>query len=194
VIAEPLGDGALRWPLPPGTNRRALLDALRAFPNVIDAIVTEEHACVTFDPKVPPERPWEAAAEAARSSEPGLFTVRVSYDGPDLPDVAKRCALSPRELVKLHSGREYSVALIGFLPGFAYLRELDARLVLPRRTSPRPRISPGSVGIAANYTGIYPFASPGGWHVIGTAREFVPFSAERGAALALGDRVRFVEV
>jgi UPF0271 protein len=190
---EPLGDGALRWALPPNTDHRALLDALRALPNVIDAVVTERHACVTFDPERPPERPWEAAPATARTSGPRSFTVRVRYDGPDLADVAKRCSVSPEEVARLHAGREYVVATIGFLPGFAYLRELDPKLFVPRRSSPRPRMVAGSVAIAAGYTGIYPLASPGGWHVIGTATDFAPFSAERGAALALGDRVRFVE-
>jgi UPF0271 protein len=189
---EPLGDGALRWALPTGADRRALLAALRSLPGVIDAVVTERHACVTFDPERPPQRPWEGVASAlVRATEPRSFTVRVRYNGPDLDEVARRCFLSTEQVVRLHASREYEVAMIGFLPGFAYLRELDPRLALPRRASPRPKMSAGSVAIAENYAAIYPLSSPGGWHVIGTALDFVPFSAETGSALAIGDRVRF---
>jgi len=78
------------------------------------------------------------------------------------------------------------------LPGFAYLRALDPRLVLPRRATPRPRVPALSVAIAGPYTGLYPFASPGGWHLLGTAVGFAPFDAHTGAAMSLGDRVRFV--
>jgi UPF0271 protein len=80
---------------------------------------------------------------------------------------------------------------VGFLPGFAYLRAPDPPFQLARRGSPRARVPAGSVGVAGPYTGIYPFASPGGWNLLGTAVDFVPFTVERGAALALGDVVRF---
>jgi UPF0271 protein len=82
--------------------------------------------------------------------------------------------------------------LIGFLPGFAYLRGLDPRIVVPRRPSPRARIAPLSTGVAGPYTGVYPFASPGGWNIVGVAVGFTPFDARSGAKLALGDRVLFV--
>ena len=97
-------------------------------------------------------------------------------------------------MVALHAASTYVVATIGFLPGFAYLRGLDAHLVLPRRSSPRARVPALAVGIAGPYAGVYPFASPGGWHLLGTAVGFTPFDARRGATLALGDRVRFVPV
>lgn len=118
--------------------------------------------------------------------------MRVRYDGPDLDEVSRRLATSTAEVVSLHTATTYTVAAIGFQPGFGYLRGLDRRLVLPRRDTPRPRVPALSVAIAGPYTGVYPFASPGGWHLLGTAVDFCPFDAERGAALALGDRVRFV--
>jgi UPF0271 protein len=116
----------------------------------------------------------------------------VRYDGADLAEVASASGLSQAEVVAIHSGAEYEVSSVGFLPGFAYLRPLDPRLLLPRRATPRPRVPALSVAIAGPYTGIYPFASPGGWHLLGTAVGFAPFDARDGAVLSLGDRVRFV--
>jgi KipI family sensor histidine kinase inhibitor len=98
------------------------------------------------------------------------------------------------EVVAAHSAPTYVVVTLGFQPGFAYLRGIDPRLVLPRRATPRPRVPALSVAIAGPYAGVYPFESPGGWHLLGTAIDFVPFDPEHGAALAVGDRVRFVGV
>ena len=95
------------------------------------------------------------------------------------------------EIVRAHAEATYEVAVVGFLPGFAYLRGLDPRLVVPRRATPRPRVPALSVAIAGPYTGIYPFASPGGWSLLGTVVGFVPFDGASGARLRLGDGVRF---
>ena len=103
-------------------------------------------------------------------------------------------ALALLALRRSASDVRYVVAAIGFLPGFAYLRGLDARLVVPRRAAPRTRVEALSVAIAGPYAGVYPFESPGGWNLLGTAVGFSPFDARAGAVLALGDRVRFVEV
>jgi KipI family sensor histidine kinase inhibitor len=96
------------------------------------------------------------------------------------------------EIVARHTGRTYSVDLLGFVPGFAYLSELDPALQLPRRPQPRPRVAARSVAIAAAQTGIYPLDTPGGWHIIGTTTT-VMFDPSRDppALLAPGDRVRF---
>ena len=106
--------------------------------------------------------------------------------------MALATGLAREQVVALHTQAEYVVAAIGFVPGFAYLRGLEPRLVLPRRPTPRPRVAPGSVAIAGPYTGVYPVASPGGWHLLGTAVGAALFDARSGAALALGDRVTFV--
>jgi KipI family sensor histidine kinase inhibitor len=120
--------------------------------------------------------------------------ISVRYDGVDLEAVAERAGLSPREVVERHTAREYRVYLIGFVPGFPYLGDLDSALVMPRRPQPRPRVPPGSVAIAGAQTGIYPFATPGGWHLIGSTPVvlFDP-ARKRPNLLAAGDRVRFVE-
>jgi UPF0271 protein len=195
VMWEAFGDAAWRARLPAGANGRAVLDALRALPGVVDAIVSERHALVTFDPKAPPTGTEAAVARALWSESAPNATrqhvVRVRYDGEDLDEVARAAGLRPEEVVARHAAQTYAVAAVGFLPGFAYLRELDPKLVLPRRATPRPRIAALSVGIAGPYTGIYPFASPGGWNIIGTAVEFTPFDARFGATLNLGDHVLF---
>lgn len=112
--------------------------------------------------------------------------------GPDLEEVAAQVGLSPAEVVRRHSSAELVVYMLGFAPGFPYLGDLPAALALPRRPTPRERVPAGSVAIAGRQTGIYPRASPGGWHLIGRT-PLVLFDARRDppAYLAPGDRVRF---
>jgi 5-oxoprolinase (ATP-hydrolysing) subunit A len=195
---EPFGDAAWRARIDGDTDARALLDALRAVAGVTDAIVCEEHALVAFDPGARPSADAvRAALEGARStplqtSRGREHSVHVRYDGEDLEAVAHGVGLPKPDVLALHCAPTYRVAVVGFQPGFAYLRGLDPRLVVPRRAAPRTRVPALSVAIAGPYTGVYPFASPGGWSLVGTAIGFVPFDAQTGAALALGDRVRFV--
>jgi KipI family sensor histidine kinase inhibitor len=131
-------------------------------------------------------------AHVAQAS--AVHRIDVVYDGPDLEDVAKRTGLSAAEVASVHASRDYVVELIGFLPGFAYLGPLDPRLVVGRRETPRPRVPAGSVAIAGAYTGVYPAASPGGWHLLGRAIGVSLFDPRRSppALLAPGDLVRFV--
>ena len=130
------------------------------------------------------------AAEAPRRHE-----IPVRYDGADLTDVARRCGLAEDEVVSRHADVEYRVELVGFVPGFGYLAPLDPALVLPRRDRPRRSVPAGSVAIAGAQTGIYPFETPGGWHLLGRT-EIVLFDATRPepALLRAGDRVRFVRI
>src|SRR5262249_15474442 len=102
--------------------------------------------------------------------------------------------LARDDVERVHSATVYAVRLVGFVPGFAYLGPVDPRLALPRRPTPRPRIDAGSIALAAGYTAVYPFASPGGWNLVGRAVDFAPCDVDRGARLALGDRVRFEPV
>jgi 5-oxoprolinase (ATP-hydrolysing) subunit A len=198
IELEPFGDAAMRARLPEGVDARSLLRTLRGLPGVSDAVVTERHALVTFAPSRVPEGIVEAiegslgSPALADTSRPVAIAVR--YDGEDLREVADAAGLTPEELIALHAGAEYTVAAIGFMPGFAYLRGLHPRLVVPRRATPRARVPALSVAIAGPYAGVYPFASPGGWHLLGTAVGFAPFDASSGARLALGDRVRFAPV
>ncbi len=117
----------------------------------------------------------------------------VDYDGADLAAVADRLGATPGELIAIHTAPTYTVAFCGFAPGFAYLVGSDPRLHLPRLATPRTRVPPGSVAIAGPFTGVYPTASPGGWHLLGTTSAAL-FDAVRTppALLAPGTRVRFV--
>lgn len=131
-------------------------------------------------------------------ADPGagaLLEVPVRYGGaagPDLAEVAANCGLTPEEVCGRHAAAEYVVCFLGFLPGFAYLGPLDGVLQLPRRATPRPRVPPGSVAIAGEYTGIYPWESPGGWHIIGrTDVSLFDLHAVPPARLLPGMRVRF---
>lgn len=121
--------------------------------------------------------------------------VEVTYDGPDLEDVARISGLGADEVVRLHTEAEWTVAFTGFLPGFGYLVGGDERLVMPRREEPRTKVPAGSVGLAGEFTGAYPRESPGGWQLIGRTEETL-WDPERDppALLAPGTRVRFVRV
>ena len=139
----------------------------------------------------------ENANDNAESSElkAKVHRIAVVYDGEDLDEVANRTGMSREDVIKIHSEKEYRVFVTGFVPGFAYLGVLDERLVLPRRESPRKRVPPGSVAIAERQTGIYPAATPGGWHLIGTTAEKL-FDPERNppSKFQVSDRVRFERV
>ena len=112
--------------------------------------------------------------------------------GPDLDEVCARTGLSVKEFIELHTGRDYTVDLIGFTPGFAFVGGLDERLSVPRRKEPRQRVEAGSVGIADGRTGLYAMASPGGWSVIGrTPTRLFDAMAEQPFALQAGMSVRF---
>ena len=119
--------------------------------------------------------------------------IPVTYDGPDLADVASHTGLSEDEIVAAHTGTPWTVAFGGFAPGFAYLVGGDERLVVPRRDSPRTSVPAGSVGLAGEFSGIYPRSSPGGWQLIGHT-DAVMFDVDRDppALLAPGAPVRFV--
>jgi len=129
--------------------------------------------------------------------EPRLVTIAVRYggaDGPDLDVVAGLRGLRPSDVVDLHAGPTYRVFFLGFAPGFAYLGPLPAELVTPRRATPRERVPAGSVAIAGEQTGVYPFETPGGWQLIGRTEERLwDLDPDRRspALLQPGDSVRF---
>jgi 5-oxoprolinase (ATP-hydrolysing) subunit B len=131
-------------------------------------------------------------AEAARTSG-DVVEIPCRYDGPDLAEVAAATGLSVTEVIARHSATTYEAAFTGFAPGFAYLSGLDPVLRLARRSSPRPRVPPGSVAIADGYSAVYPRASPGGWHLLGSTDAVIFDAAREPAALIVpGTRVRFV--
>jgi KipI family sensor histidine kinase inhibitor len=93
--------------------------------------------------------------------------IDVTYDGEDLDEVARLAGLSPADVVAVHTASPMRVGFGGFAPGFAYLVGGDARLDVPRRAEPRTRVPAGSVGLAGEFSGVYPRVSPGGWQLIG---------------------------
>jgi len=133
------------------------------------------------------------AAQVERSSH--RVQIPVHYDGEDLREVADILGVAPADVVRMHTGGEYSVAFTGFAPGFAYLSGGDARLDVPRRKTPRTRIPAGAVGLAGTFSGVYPQASPGGWQIIGTTPVQM-WDLERVAPSLLrpGYRVQFVDI
>jgi len=119
--------------------------------------------------------------------------VPVSYDGPDLAYVARLTGLAEDEVVAAHTGTPWQVAFGGFAPGFAYLVGGDPRLRVPRRASPRTKVPAGAVGLAGEFSGVYPRESPGGWQLLGRT-DAVTWDVDRDppALLSPGATVRFV--
>jgi inhibitor of KinA len=115
--------------------------------------------------------------------------------GPDLEEVAALHGMTPEQVIELHAATSYLVYFLGFVPGFAYLGELPEALVTPRLAMPRKKVPAGSVGIAGNQTGVYPFETPGGWRLLGRT-PMAMFRTDRDglSLLAIGDRVRFVPI
>jgi inhibitor of KinA len=130
--------------------------------------------------------------------EARLVEIPVCYGGEfgaDLDEVARLHGITSEQAIKLHSSTTYLVYFLGFVPGFAYLGELPEELVTSRLAAPRRQVSRGSVGIAGNQTGVYPFATPGGWRLIGrTPIPMVRTEREELSLLAIGDRVRFTPI
>jgi KipI family sensor histidine kinase inhibitor len=119
----------------------------------------------------------------------------VSFDGPDLSEVAQRTGRSVAEIIATMTSTNFEVAFCGFAPGFGYLTGLPEFLHLPRRPSPRPRIEAGSVAVAAGYAAIYPSRSPGGWHLLGRC-DLPLWDLDRTppALMIPGRQVRFIEL
>ncbi len=129
--------------------------------------------------------------EQARSAQPDVV-IEVTYDGADLADVAALTGLSVDEVVAAHTGTPWQVGFGGFAPGFAYLIGGDPRLQVPRRAEPRTRVPAGSVGLAGEFSGVYPRESPGGWQLIGrTSAVLFDVTRAQPALLTPGMTVAF---
>jgi KipI family sensor histidine kinase inhibitor len=175
----------------------ALAAAARTEPGVIEVVPAARTFLVRAEPPLLAGlRARMVALAATVTAAPApvgeLVVLEVRYDGPDLADTAAELHLTPDELVRRHSEPEYVVAFCGFAPGFAYLSGLDAGLHVARRPEPRTRVPAGSVAIAAEFTGVYPRASPGGWRLLGrTDAELWDLGRTPPALLVPGARVRF---
>lgn len=135
-------------------------------------------------------------AEETVARKPRQVQVPVRYGGElgsDLESVARHLNLRVEDVIRIHSGRVYTVYMMGFTPGFPYMGKLDDTLVMPRLETPRTRVPAGTVAIAGSQTGIYPVASPGGWQLIGwTPLKLFDPASETPFLFAPGDEVEFV--
>lgn len=167
---------------------------------VIDIVPAARTVLLMTDPAVTDLADVERAVRATRP-RPGpratvdLVEIPVTYDGEDLDDVASMLGCDAGEVVRRHSGQEWTVAFCGFAPGFGYLASVSGLWDVPRRSSPRTTVPAGAVALAGEFSGIYPRASPGGWQLIGRT-ELAVFDLERDppALLRPGTSVRFVDV
>lgn len=176
-----------------------------ALPGLIETVPTFRSLTLLYDPLrtgraelVAALTPLLGAAADADAVPVRHWRLPACYDdefGPDLDEVARTVGGDRDAVVALHAGTEYVVYMLGFLPGFPFMGDVAPPLALPRRAEPRVRVPAGSVAIATGLTAVYPWESPGGWHLL--ARCPVPlFDAHRAAPALLqaGDRVRFVAV
>lgn len=167
---------------------------------IVDIVPAARTVLVTFDPAVVPA---ERVAGWIRSTPPlppsvwgesDAIEIDVEYSGEDLAEVAALLSVPEGEVVRAHTASVWRVAFVGFAPGFGYLVTEANPLVVPRRSSPRTSVPAGSVGLAGEYTGVYPRSSPGGWQIIG--RTDAPLwnpDATPPALLTPGRVVRFRE-
>ena len=181
------------------------------FPGFIESVPAYASAAIYFDPiatrKSFPEFATASYAvrsliESALATLASISTKGRSVEIPvdfspdaalDLTHIAGYGGMSETEAIEMFTARTYRVYMIGFLPGFAYMGEVEDRIATPRRSSPRLKVPKGSVGIAGRQTGIYPLESPGGWQIIGrTDVELFTPERESPCLLKAGDEVRFI--
>ena len=204
----PFGDRAI---LAEFDSLEATMDAFRMLdrarlPGVLELVPAARTVLVSIDPahlslraaeqwlieqigKQRADAPGSDRDRAIPDAAPRV-TIPVRYDGPDLATTADLLGMTPAELVSRHSLAEWRCAFIGFAPGFAYLAGGD--LQVPRRATSREAVPAGSVGLAGEFTGIYPRSSPGGWQLIGTTDAVLwDVDREPPSLIAPGMSVRF---
>ena len=141
---------------------------------------------------------YEKRAKALRPRQSKRVEIPVCYGGefgPDLAEAAHRVGLKPEKFIKLHASRTYHAYFLGFAPGFAYLGDVPDEIAVPRLETPRKQVPPGSVGIAGKQTAVYPFATPGGWVLIGRSPVSLFKKGQKaGPLISIGDEVRFVPI
>ncbi len=187
-----------------------LIDA--SLPGVLDIIIAYSSLTISYDyfqvyQSNPLQSPLlffetklrraykEATITQATSNH---WRIPVCYNekmGPDLLAVAREKNISPESLIEIHTSKDYTVFMIGFLPGFPYLAEVDSRIEIGRKKTPRAKVEAGSVGLAGKQTGIYSLSSPGGWQIIGrTPFPLFDATAEKPVQIEISDTVRFFQI
>lgn len=210
VRIAPAGDGALMLEFPARIDPRinscaiALASALqrRCGAGIRDTVIGYHTVTVYFDPLAVDARWMESEMKAAAAGLDGVpepdgaaIDVPVCYGGdlgPDLAEVARFAGCQAEEVVRIHAERTYRVYMVGFVPGFAYMAEVDPRIAAPRRPAPRAAVPAGAVAIAGGQTAIYPAVTPGGWNIIGRT-PVKPYDPARPNPFLFraGDSVRF---
>jgi KipI family sensor histidine kinase inhibitor len=176
-----------------------------ALAGVVETVPTMRSLMVTYDPlattraELQPEIEALVAKGLKATGKTRRVTIPCCYDGeefaPDLEEVAKATKRTPEQVIEAHLNSAFKVYVLGFMPGLAYIAGLDPTLYLPRRSQPRVRLPRSSVAIAMDMTTIYPFVSPGGWHILGrTPLMMFDQRKPQPVFLAPGDSVTFERI
>lgn len=193
----PYGDRAVLVEVADPSAMIGLGDAAGRVAGVLETVPAARTLLVRFDPLVTSAVALQTALESHEADPPAdppgeSLELLVHYDGPDLAGVADEVGISVDELVRRHAGADYTVAFCGFAPGFAYLSGLNPSLHVGRLAEPRTTVPAGSVGVAGEFTGVYPRSSPGGWRLLGRTDAALWDTARAAPALLTpGRRVLF---
>lgn len=179
-------------------RKKEISGVIEYIPTYCSVYVIYDPLVITTDSLIGRLNEIAEEASAAELPEPDIVEVPVAYggiNGPDLESLAKAHGLTPEEVIKRHSGKDYLVYMLGFTPGFAFCGTVEDEIATPRLESPRLKVPAGSIGIAGKQTGLYAISSPGGWQLIGrsTMRFYDP-EKEPPTPVKAGDYVRFVPI
>lgn len=198
VQIEPLGEAAFILRHLEDVPAWAVAQALARDPRIEEAAPAYDTVGVYVRPglKAATLKEILESLEIADVSEPKTHIVPVCYElGLDFAEVQSRLSLRPSEVIRHHLAPIYTCFAVGFAPGFPFLGYLDDALAgLPRRSSPRPHVPPGSVGITGRQTGIYPSSTPGGWNLIGRTPLILADLEDAYFPIAAGDQIQFESI
>lgn len=192
-------DDQIEIPVETPAIAQALAQTLRELNLGEDVVAGLESVCIRFHPskacEIATRLKQDVKLSATSAEDAAIIEVAMRYggqDGPDLEQICQGLSMSVEAFVALHTGRVHKVEMIGFTPGFSYISGLPKGIKIPRLAQPRSRVAAGSVGISADFTGLYALAGPGGWPLIGRTEEPL-FDADSDDPFRLkpGQRVTF---
>lgn len=214
ITIKPFGEHAMLIEWPAEVNE-TILDSILRFesflqtealthkdweivPSYNSLLVTNRNEQIDFEGMSRRIFKWYGEARDLHHPDRFLWRLPVSYDlefGLDLEEVAGKLNKSIPEIIALHTAPTYTVYGIGFLPGFMYLGGLEKELELPRKSTPRMKVTKGAVGIAGKQAGIYPQESPGGWNIIGNCSVPIFDTTKKDPCFVnVGDKIQFYEI